>query len=58
MQEPGDADMQMTATVIAELQYSKQVPMKLQTRSSSKFVFPRFTIMFAVITATITSSNA
>jgi hypothetical protein len=51
--------MPMTATVIAKLQYSKQVTMKSQTRSSSKFVFSRFTVIdFAVIAATITSSNA
>jgi hypothetical protein len=51
--------MPMTATVIAELQYSKQVTKQSQTRSSSKFVFSRFTVIdFAATGATITSSNA
>ena len=59
MQEPSDFDVPMTSTVIAELQYSKQVTMQSQTRSSSKFVFSRFAVIdFAVIAATITSSNA
>jgi hypothetical protein len=59
MREPTDFDVTMTSEVIAEVQYSRQVMMQSQTRSSSKFVFSHFTVIdLAMIAATITSSNA